>query len=504
MSNSEASGTDKGKERSEVQRFHPSEPLDAELRREIDEALGGASLEELMEAEDLARSPDGPREEPAAEGVRRGRVIAIQGDDIFVELGPKSQGFLPAQQFADEPLPEIGSEIEVTIEGYDEADGLLILSRQGAVRAATWETLQEGQTVEGRVTGHNKGGLELTINGIRAFMPISQIERFRVTELNDYVDQRLQCQVVEIDPREENVIVSRRALLELEAERQAEELWAVLAEDQTICGVVRSIVPYGAFIDLGGVDGLLHVSDMSHSRVEDPRTVVQEGQRIEVMVLKVERDPRRISLGLKQILPDPWAEASGKWKLDEIVTGRVSHLADFGAFVELEAGVEGLIPISELSYQRVRHPSQIVQPGQTVKVRVIGMDTANKRMGLSLKRTEDDPWMGASVRWPEGSVAEGRVTRLTDFGAFVELTPGVEGLVHISELGSGFVRHAGTVVQEGQAVRLKVLSVDEEARRMSLSIKQLAKATQVGGATAETEPPKPQGKRKKPLKGGLE
>jgi len=295
-------------------------------------------------------------------------------------------------------------------------------------------------------------------------------------------------------------------VLELEAERKARELWETLAEGQVLRGVVKTIMPYGAFVDIGGADGLLHVSDMSHTRVENPRHIVTEGQSIDVKVLKVDAQERRISLGLKQTMPDPWDGVEGKWREGDITTGRVVRLTDFGAFVELEPGVDGLVPISELSYtRRVRHVGEVLTEGDTVKLKVLKVQAEDKRISLSVKQVEDDPWMGASVRWPPDSVLEGRVTRLADFGAFVELASGVEGLVHISELSGDFVRSADQAVQEGQMVRAKVLDVDEEARRISLSIKQAAYSPDVA-APAEGEPQaaRAERNRKKPLKGGLD
>lgn len=478
--------------------------LDPQLQRELDEALGDMSIEQLMEAETAKPSGNLSGEAPSAEGVRRGKIIAIQGDDIFVELGGKSQGFLPVSQFEDEPLPEVGSEIEVTIERYDQRDGLLMLSRKGAVMAATWETLDEGQTVEARVTGFNKGGLELLINGIGAFMPISQIELFRVETLDDYVNQRLRCQVMEIDRRDENVIVSRRALLELDAEETRKKLLDSIEVGQIFRGVVRSIMPYGAFVDIGGIDGLLHVSDMSHTRVENPESVVKVSEQLDVKVLKFDREEMRISLGLKQVLPDPWSTVESKWSANDVITGRVTRLADFGAFVELEPGVEGLIPISELSYEHVRHPSKILSSGDTVKVRVLSVDAPNKRLGLSLKRVGDDPWIGASVRWAEGSIVEARISRIVDFGAFVELSAGVEGLIHVSELSNEFVRTVSDAVCQGDLIQAKVLSVDESAHRISLSIKQAIESPEYTNLEAsETTSPNHQPQRTKPLKGGL-
>jgi len=495
-----------GMGRSKEEKFRPDDGMDEALRQELDEALGGMSLQDMIEAEEAAKkSPPGA---PApTKGVRRGKVISIQGDDIFVDMGGKSQGILPASQFEDKPLPGIGDVIEVTIEGYDAADGLLLLSRQGAMLAAAWDTLEEGQVVEGRVVDHNKGGLELKINGIPAFMPVSMIDVIRVEDLAPYVNQRFRCEVVEVDLEDQKVIVSRRAVLEKEMAAAREQAFQTLQEGQTISGTVKTIMPYGAFVDIGGFDGLLHVKDMSHSRVEDPNTIVQQGQRLNVKVLKIDKEARRISLGLKQAMPDPWESAQTKWPVDSTTQGRVTRLADFGAFLELEPGVEGLIPISEMTFERrIRHPQEIVKAGDVVRVRVINVDLERKRIGLSIKRVGVDPWMGASARWPANSVAEGRVTRITQFGAFVELTPGVEGLIHISELSSERVRAVSMVVNEGKLVQAKVLEVDEDARRISLSIKQLASLPDYTGPATQTpaEPTKPQRKSKKPLKGGLD
>jgi len=416
-------------QKEEVARFRPQPTMDAALQRELDDALGDLSLEDLID------QGTGTAERGTGEGVRRGTVIAIQGEDIFVDLGGRSEGLLSGSQFRDEPLPVVGDRVEVVIEGYDASEGLLMLSREGAIQAATWETVEEGAVVEGRVTGHNKGGLELLINGIRAFMPISQIEIFRVEDLGPYLNEKLTCKVIEVDRADKNLVVSRREMMEEEAAQRREEMVNSLSEGKTVKGTVRSIMPYGAFVDLGGVDGLLHVSDMSHRRVEDPSEIVHEGQQIEVMILKVDLAERKISLGLKQTLPDPWATADMKFPVDDVVTGRVSKLMDFGAFVELEEGVEGLIPMSEFTFERrIAHASEIVNVGDTVKVRILNVDMDRKRIGLSLKRVGDDPWLGASVRWPVDSVVEGIVTRLADFGAFIELGTGVEGLIHISEL----------------------------------------------------------------------
>lgn len=473
--------------------------LDDQLQREVDAALGDMNLDDLLAA-DSGRAAPGDEEQ-----VRTGTVLARHGEDIFVDLGGRSEGVLPASQFGEEEgLPEEGQSVEVVVRGYDEENGLLALARKGAPEEANWDTLEKGQVVEGRVTGTNTGGLELKINGIRAFMPISQIELYHVEEVGDYVNEKLRCEVVEANRSERNLIVSRRALLEAEAAEQREKLWETLEEGQVVRGVVRNVMPYGAFVDIGGADGLLHISDMSWSRVEKPEDIVQEGQEIDVKILKLDREERKIGLGLKQTKPDPWTGAEHKWPADSIVTGRVTNLADFGAFVELEEGVEGLIPISEISLRHIRHPSDVLEKGETVKVRVLSIEPDRQRITLSLKQMQDDPWVGASVRWAEGTVVEGPVTRTADFGAFVELAPGVEGLIHISELSDAHVRAVSDVVQEGRLVRPRVLSVDEERRRISLSLKQTGAGGESTAAESAFEAPTPKKKRKRPLKGGLD
>ncbi len=316
--------------------------LNDDIQAELDKALDGMNLEEVMDAPQ-------PSSAQQADGAS-GKVIAIQGEDIFVDLGGKDQGVLPAGQFdGDEPLPAVGDTIEFDIHG-EAPDGLMRLARCGAPTEASWESLEVGQVVQGRVTGHNKGGLEINIDGIRAFMPISQIELFRVEELSPYDNQRLTCEVIDVNRSEKNLVVSRRVVMERDAAELAEQTWESLDEGQVVAGVVRQIMDYGAFVDIGGVDGLLHVAQMSYGRVEDPSSIVQEGQDIKVVVLKIDREARKVSLGLKQILHDPWSDVESKWPAGSLTTGRVQKLMDFGAFVELEAGVEGLIPISEMTY----------------------------------------------------------------------------------------------------------------------------------------------------------
>jgi small subunit ribosomal protein S1 len=355
--------------------------LDAEIAGELEAAMAGFSEKAL-----LTEEPRKPRvQEQNATARKKGKVMSIHGPDVFIDVpGGRSQGVLPLMQFP-EGTPAIGTEVDIHIEGYDSANGLLLLSRQGAAVTADWSSVAEGMTVEARVTSTNKGGLEVDINGIRGFMPISQIEMFRVETIDSYVNQRILCLVTEVDPAERNLVVSRRALLEREREENAAKLWVELAEGQVREGIVRSVRDFGAFVDIGGADGLLHVSEMSWNRVQDPTTVVQPGQRVKVAVLKVDREKRKISLGLKQLQASPWDEVDLRFPHSTVVNGKVTRLMDFGAFVELEPGLEGLIHVSELAPQRVWRVADIVQEGQEVKVMILSVDKEKRRISLSLK-----------------------------------------------------------------------------------------------------------------------
>ncbi|HEV3260913.1 MAG TPA: S1 RNA-binding domain-containing protein [Gemmataceae bacterium] len=356
--------------------------LDKEIESELEAAMGGLSDKELY-GEPAQQGRPAPSE--AGQGRKKGKVISVHGADVFVDVpGGRSQGVLPLMQFPDGP-PAPGTEVEVHIEGYDPANGLLLLSRQGAAVEADWSSVTVGMTVEGRVTATNKGGLSVDVNGIRGFMPISQIDLYRVDNAEQFVNQRLVCLVTEVDKAEHNLIVSRRALLEKEREEARAKLWQELAEGQVRSGVVRSVRDFGAFVDLGGTDGLLHISEMSWKRVKDANEVVQQGQTLQVVVLKVDREHRKVSLGLKQLTASPWDNAEARYPVNHIVPGKITRLMDFGAFVELEPGIEGLIHISELSPQRVRRVGDIVQPGQEVQVMVLRVDPAQRKISLSLK-----------------------------------------------------------------------------------------------------------------------
>lgn len=355
-------------------------PVDDEIERELEAALAG------MDAKSLHGDTGGPRRgKQPADTRKRGRVVAVHGEDVFVDVGGRSQGVLAIAQFP-EGAPKVGQEVDVTIEGYDNADGLLILSRQGAAAVAVdWSSVAEGMVVEARVTATNKGGLAVEVNGIRGFIPVSQIDLYRVEDTQPFVNQKLRCVVTEANAAEKNLVLSRRELLEREREEARERLWQELAEGQIRMGVIRNVKEFGAFLDLGGADGLLPAGEMSWNRVEDPTTMVQIGQQLRVVVIRLDRERRKITLGLKQLLPSPWDDIESRFPPKSTVSGKVTKLMDFGAFVELEPGIEGLVHNSELSTRYVRHPKEVVQPGQQIQVTVLKVDPKEHRISLSLK-----------------------------------------------------------------------------------------------------------------------
>jgi small subunit ribosomal protein S1 len=369
--------------------------FDEEMERQLQEAMSG------MSEKDLYGEParQAPRGKAAADGgPKKGKVFRIHGQDVFIDLpGGRAQGVLPLAQFPEGP-PALGTEVEVTIEGFDSANGVTLLTRKGAAVEADWSSVAVGMTVEARVTATNKGGLSVDVNGIRGFMPISQIDLYRVDDPEQFVNQRLTCLVTEVNPEERNLVLSRRALLEKQREETRDKLWTELAEGQIRQGIVRSVRDFGAFVDLGGVDGLLHVSEMSWQRVQDPSTLVQPGQSVKVIVLRIDRERRKVGLGLKQLTASPWDNIGEKYHVGDLVTGKVSRLMDFGAFVELEPAVEGLIHISELAPQRVFRVGDIVKADQEVQVKVLSVDPAQRRISLSLK--------AAQVKEPEPAAEE--------------------------------------------------------------------------------------------------
>jgi len=360
--------------------------LSPDLEAEFDRAIGDASVEQLMEgAEELTK-----RQLLEPETRLTGQIVAIQRDDIFVDLGGREQGCLSTKLFEEPPQP--GTALEVVVQRFNPDDGLYELTLpNAAVSVDHWADLSEGMLVEARVTGHNDGGLEVEVNHLRGFIPISQVDIYRVENLAEFAEQKFTCLVTEVNPQRRNLVLSRRAVLEREKEEARQQLLASLAPGQVREGVVRKLVDFGAFVDLGGVDGLLHISQLSWGRIEHPREVLAEGQAVKVKIEQVNHETGKISLAYRELLENPWTNAARKYPEGGIVEGTVSKLMEFGAFVELEPGVEGLIHISELSHKRVWRPGDVVEEGQKVRVMVLSVDPEAQRMSLSMKQLEAKP-----------------------------------------------------------------------------------------------------------------
>jgi len=414
------------------------------------------------------------------DGVRQleGTVVAITADSVLLDIGYKSEGILPLAPFesAGEAV-KVGDKFTVTVKGRD-PEGYYELTRFKVARPADWAALErafaEKATIVGTVIAQVKGGFSVDV-GIRAFMPASRSGVREPSEMEKLVGQEIRCRITKLDTTEEDVVVDRRIIAEEEQRSAKERRYTEMREGDIVTGTVRNLADYGAFVDIGGVDGLLHVADMSWSRVNKPSDVLTVGQEIEAKVLKIDTDKRRISLGLKQLLPHPWDSVAEKYKTGERVRGTVSRLADFGAFVELEPGVEGLIHISEMSWvKRVRKPSDLVNAGDTVEVVILGVNVAEQRLSLGLKQTLGDPWADVPQRFPPGSAMEGPITSITRFGAFVQVAEGVEGMIHVSEISAEKrINHPQDVLKLGQVVKAQVLAIDSERRLMRLSMKQL-------------------------------
>jgi small subunit ribosomal protein S1 len=363
--------------------------------------------------------------------------------------------------------------MDFVVDSIDETKGLVYLSREGAVSRSTWEQLTKGATVEARCVAHNKGGLQLEmVGGIQAFMPASHIDLRHVNDLEQFVGQKLTAIVQEIDRKSKRVIISRRDHLNATREQAKAKAMETLAVGDEIDAKVSRIMEYGAFADIGGVDGLIHVSDLAHAHVTNPKDVVKVGQAVRVKVLKIDPEKGRIALGIKQAQPDPWESLIGQFSPGATVDATVTRAMDFGAFIQVAEGLEGLCPIAELSWSRVHRVADVVKAGDRVRVKVLNIDPARKRMTLSLKEAAGDPWTGAEAKYPAGELVEATVKSTTDFGAFVELEPGVEGLVHISELDNRHVQSVTEVVQVGEVKQFRVVEMDETARKAKLSLKQ--------------------------------
>jgi small subunit ribosomal protein S1 len=409
---------------------------------------------------------------------REGTVIAVTVDSVLLDIGFKTEGTLPlaALQSTGEPLKP-GDKLLVSIKGRD-PEGYYQLTLGKSERPKDWAALEkafaEKATIVGTVTAVVKGGLSVDV-GVRAFMPASRSGTRDAVEMEKLVEQEIRCRITKLDVTEEDVVVDRRAVAEEEERAAKERRYSEVKEGTTVRGTVRSLTDYGAFIDIGGVDALLHVSDISRSRVSKPADVLSVGQEIEVKVLKIDSDKRRISVGMKQLEPDPWDSVAAKYKPGERARGTVTRILDFGAFVELEPGIEGLIHISEMSWaKKVRTPTDVVKPGETVEAVILGVSQGERRISLGLKQALGDPWTDAAQKFAVGSVIEGPVTSLTKFGAFVQVSEGIEGMIHISDMSAEKrINHPQDMMKVGQSIKAQVLEIDIEKRRLKLGIKQL-------------------------------
>ena len=415
--------------------------------------------------------------EEAGKG-REGTVIAVTVDSVLVDIGFKTEGILPltAFQSAREAV-KAGDKLVVSIKGRD-PEGYYELTLGKSERPKDWAALQkaftEKTTIVGTVTSVVKGGLSVDV-GVRAFMPNSRSGARDAAEIAKLVEQEIRCRITKLDETEEDVVVDRRIVLEEEERAAKGRRYSEVQEGAIVHGTVRSLTDYGAFIDIGGVDALLHVSDISRSRVTKPADVLSVGQEVEVKILKIDSEKRRISVGMKQLEPDPWDSVATKFKPGERARGTVTRVLDFGAFVELEPGIEGLIHISEMSWaKKVRTPSDVVKPGDTVEAVILGVSLGERRISLGLKQALGDPWTDAAQKFAVGSLIEGPVTSLTKFGAFVQLSEGIEGMIHVSDMSAEKrINHPQDMLKVGQSVKAQVLEVDSEKRRLKLGIKQL-------------------------------
>ncbi len=414
--------------------------------------------------------------------VVQGRVVKVLDDFVLVDIGFKKEGAISRQEFkapGGEPLPvEEGAQVEAVVESLDETDDYIPLSKEKAERLKVWERVENayrtGEVLTGRVQDRIKGGLSVDI-GVRAFLPGSLVDVRPVRNLEAYKDQDVRVRVIKMNRRRGNIVVSRKHVLEEENAERKKVTLQTLEEGTRLKGVVKNITEYGAFIDLGGIDGLLHVTDMSWGRVNHPSEMVNIGDELDVVILKFDKEKERVSLGLKQLQPDPWENAAEKYPLLSRVRGKVVSLTDYGAFVELEEGIEGLIHVSEMSWtKRIKHPSKLLSAGDEVEAVVLEVDEANRRLSLGLKQTTPNPWSVIQDKYRVGDVIHGVVRNIADFGAFIEVEEGVDGLVHISDLTwNRRIKHPAELLKKGQEVEAKILKIDTENQRLSLSIKDL-------------------------------
>jgi len=405
-------------------------------------------------------------------------VLEIRENLVVLDIGFKSEGTIPLEEFKDMPDLKPGDAVEVLLEHLEDSEGSVVLSKKKADFMRVWERIrvayESDQPVEGVLVKKIKGGVVVDLMGVDAFLPGSQIALRRVPNIDDLLGQKYEFKIIKLNKRRRNIVVSRRVILETERAGKREKLMKELGKDQVRKGVVKNITDFGAFIDLGGVDGLLHITDMSWGRISHPSEMVQIGMELEVKVLDIDWERERISLGLKQLQAYPWKDVAEKYPVGTRVSGKVVSITNYGAFIELEPGIEGLVHISEMSWTRnVRHPSKLVSIGEAIEAVVLKVDTTEEKISLGMKQTEQDPWMVLPEKYPVGTRLTGKVRNLTSFGAFVEIEPGIDGLIHISDMSwTKRVQHPSEVVKKGDTVDVVILNIDAENKRISLGLKQ--------------------------------
>ena len=451
---------------------------DEDIERQLNAALMGFDDGSLF-------PPDGEAQTYEIDSMVKGTIVRVDNDHVIVDVGFKSEATIPKNEWEDEDPPEVGQVLEVLIEDLedsqgraDDPSGLIAVSKKRADQRKVWDDviskISEGHIVTGKCQRKIKGGLLVDI-GVSVFLPASQVDIRRPGDIGDYIDRVVQCEVLKIDNVRKNIVVSRRSLIEKERTYAQQKLLADLEKGQVRKGVVKNIADFGAFVDLGGIDGLLHITDMSHTRISKPSEMVKMDEEIEVMILNIDREKVKIALGLKQLLPNPWDNVEEKYPVGTVQTGEVVNVLPYGAFVKLEPGIEGLVHISEMSWvKRVNHPNELVNIGDEIKVSVLKIDRGGEQMSLGMKQTQDNPWDKVESNYPIGKEIKGKVRNLTNYGAFIELEEGIDGLLHVSDMSwTRKISHPNEVLEKGEELSCKILAVDIERRRIALGLKQM-------------------------------
>ena len=462
---------------------------DQDIKDELSDLFDVQSMEEFEDYDPgNIIFPDGsPDQKYELNSIVEGKIVRVDNDVIVVDVGFKSEGTISRSEWSElEPEPEVGQTVSVLIEDLedeqgraDDPSGLIAVSKEKADIIRKWtdvvEKVDEGHIVTGTCTRKIKGGLLVDI-GVQVFLPASQVDIRRPGDIGDYIGRVVQCEVLKIDTQRRNIVVSRRSLIEKERTYSQQKLMAELEIGQVRKGVVKNIADFGAFVDLGGIDGLLHITDMSHTRISHPSQMVSMDEELEVKVLNIDREKIKIALGLKQLLPNPWDEVETKYPIGSVNTGEVVNVMNYGAFVKLEPGIEGLVHISEMSWvKRVNHPNELVNIGDEIQVSVLGIDKSGEQMSLGMKQTQENPWDKVEEKYPTGKEITGKVRNLTNYGAFIELEEGIDGLLHVSDMSwTRKVSHPNEVLEKGQELSCKILSVDTDRRRIALGLKQMA------------------------------